>query len=191
MTRILFITGMPSGGTTCAAQTLFRNGWYRGRVLSAYERPDARDIFHNRSMFKMPGQGKPNGHVVEPEEYADRLRREADRVGARRVMVKLPWIPLWEPDRLVAMGCDVLLVARDVDENAESLARRFSHVAPQAGRLALWGQTQIKALHDELGWPVWWFGHDGEHRQLEAAVGDRLPVEVFDPMRIRSGKVAA
>lgn len=181
--RLIFITGMPSGGTTATAGTLHANGVFMRYLGHSYEEMAARNLFPC-DLFQTPRRRLVDKDLDQIRWWRDDLIRSAEVAGWSMCGAKVPWAPIWLPALFEIEGIEGLLVRREVASNAASIAARFPNVAHRARALAEIGQQQIDTLEQQLGLPAWTFGRDADLAELEAAVGFELPVGHFRPERV-------
>ena len=184
MFQIVVVIGCLSGGTTAVAGHLTHNGfWNNGHTNTCFE---YRLPIQNRH----PYHAKPKPLTDEDHKafskWFSAYQKEAKRHGRNRAVHKFPYTSIWIPDAWERDFVLPLLVHRNVDDCAASLAKRHPSIKDPYG-FALEAQEEILALHKERDWPMWEFGPNARIEDLEEIVGVSLDKQYFDRERIENG----
>jgi len=191
--RLIFVVGMPSGGTSATAGTLVKNGfWCSTGERHNFEQPEI--IGSLKGPF--PGYNcwsRPDLQVTSHDRYraAMTFRRYKQRAltsGFDKAVAKVPGISIWVPEMFINLPLGVtvepLLVYRDPAACAASTADRFPKL-PYPEKLAEDGQAEILRLHEAYGWPMWRFGKDADINELGALLGVDLTQPHYDANVVR------
>ena len=181
--RLIFVVGMPSGGTSCTAGILAKNGFYTGKVNRAYESSVAGSL--SEGVWARPTRTLPaKMHSAALVFLA--FKKEALDAGYDKAVLKHPGGPIWTPelfeDNSLGIKVEPLLVYRDPKECALSIIDRFNG-KENALLVAERGQDEIKRLHEVKGWPMWTFSKQANVKELEDLLGVKLPTPHFDADR--------
>jgi len=187
--RLIVVVGVPAGGTSATTGTLTKNGyWNRAKESSPFFETSCAAGNTTAGMFAFPTRALAPIDLYRTAQYFYHYKREAIAAGFDRAVVKMAWGPLFQPEIFGPNRLDVvvepLLVYRDPVTNARSMAKRNMGKGQHVW-LAKIGQQRILELHKEFGWPLFTFGQEASHADLEAAVGHNLPTPYFDPDRVR------
>ena len=182
--RLIFVVGMPSGGTSCTAGILAKNGFYTGKVNRTYESSVSGSV--SEGVWKTPTRTLPTKmHSAALVFLA--FKKEALEAGHDKAVLKYPGGPIWTPelfeDNSLGIKVEPLLVYRDPKECALSIIDRFNG-KENALLVAERGQNKIKRLHEVRGWPMWTFSKQANVKELEGLLGVDLPVEHFNPATV-------
>jgi hypothetical protein len=184
---MIVVVGVPSGGTSATTGTLTKNGYYnRGADNPFFE--TSHNLPAYPTMFQFPTRQLMPADLFTIAKYFYNYKKEAIENGYDRAVIKLAWGALFQPEifgenRLGVM-VESLLVHRDPKTNAQSMHDRKMG-KEQHEWLAKIGQERVLKLHEKFGWPLFTFGQEALHADLEAAVGHELPTPYFDPDRVR------
>ena len=183
--RLIYIIGMPSGGTSCTAGILAKNGFYAGKVTRYYEGAVARS-FIVRSQWQVKGDEPLKSTLHSRTLIAHNFKQEALDAGYDKAVMKYPGSSIWQPELFegnsLGVKIEPLLVYRDPKECALSIIDRFGK--ENALLIAERGQNEIKRLHEVKGWPMWTFSKQANVKELEGILGVDLPIDHFDPYRV-------
>ena len=196
--RLIYIIGMPSGGTSCVTGILYENDWWSSHDRVGYEAKESYNalngIVYGCGIFTKP-HNKPSPNAVEcAEDVFYKYKYDAARKGYNKCFMKAPGLPIWCEDIFVNSKVKVepLLVWRDPASNALSMKKRFpfltdgkNYMTPE--EIAERGQNEILNLHKKHGWPLWKFGKDADLSVLEELLGIPLPIPYFDKDKIVNG----
>ena len=182
--KLVFVIGMPGGGTSAVAGILTKNGfWNRGYNDPYFEDRHAACLYTSTLWYK-PSSLPDNDIVVN---YFEKYNQDAIDAGYDKAVSKIAWHMLWSHEVLAKQDIEVLLVARDPITNGKSIVHRFG--ARPGGRdayeLAAEGQHRIWWLNEKYGWPVWTFGKNSDIKDLESILGVGLPNKWFEGSKVR------
>ena len=180
---LVFVMGMPGGGTSATAGTLALNEyWFGGRDKKYWEDIAAARLYYT-SIWDKPKEDYWNVLQSQSEHYFNSYIAKARKAGYDRAVSKIAWHLLWQPQTMLCNEhIRPLLVSRDPQENYQSAVTRWKTVTPE---IFIEGQEQIQRLHEEYGWPVWHFSKDADLGELERIMGHELPVRHFNPERVK------
>ena len=196
--RLIYIIGMPSGGTSCVAGILFANGFWSPKNMLGHESKESYDALNGivgvSGIFEKP-KIKPDSKAVETaEDVFYKYKYDAARKGYNQAFMKAPGLPIWCEDIFLNSKVKVepLLIWRDPNENAKSLKNHFpvltdKKVTITPELIAKRGQNEIVNLHKKHGWPLWKFGKDANVKTLEKLLHITLPIPYFNKDKIKNG----
>ncbi len=196
--RLIYIIGMPSGGTSCVAGILFANGFWSPKDKVGHESKesyDALDIMvEGQGIFQLP-RNKPSMKAVKhAEEIFYRYKFDAAKKGYNQAFMKAPGLPIWCEHIFLnsTIKVEPLLVWRDPIHNAQSMKKNFpflgdNKVTETSEFIAERGQNAILKLHKKYGWPLWKFGKNANVKILEELLNTALPIPYFDQDKIVNG----
>jgi len=182
--KLVFVAGMPGGGTSAVAGILTKNGfWNRGHKDPYFEDHHASCLYTSTLWYKP--STLPD--IDKTVNYFQKYKQDAIGAGYDKAVVKIAWHMLWSPEILAQNDLDVLLIARDPITNGKSIVNRFGcrPGGRDAYELALEGQSRIKALSKIYNWNVWTFGKNSDIQELESILGVGLPNPWFKSEAIK------
>ena len=195
--KLVYIMSMPSSGTKATAGTLKNNGFWVSGHTSSFECEEAYSVLWTRygkkASDELPDKERGPSALKAAKKIFDDYKIDAANAGFDKCFMKSTWMPLWCPEIFLDCGVSPLLVWRDPDECALSLSNRGDLMGLTKGRKSSeiiaqcrMGHARIEWLHQRYDWPIWRFGKEAKISDLEAAVGESLPVKFFDPAIIKT-----
>jgi len=190
--RLIFVIGMPSGGTSATAGTLVKNGFWSEKPTEAFENSAAYRVisepFVGGGVFSRPKIEVSHFTRYKAAREFRRYKKAALDAGHDRAVMKVPGLSIWVPrlvtDLPLGVTVEPLLVHRDPAACAASIANRFPKV-PYSEKLAEDGQAEILRLHETYGWPMWRFGKNADVGELGALLGVDLTEPHYDANVVR------
>src|SRR3990167_2305055 len=124
--RLVYIIGMPSGGTKATAGALKANGFWCPRHTGSIECEEAYDALKGRYSAKTPERMPDKPESAEAIEIARKVfesyKSRAANADYDKCFMKAPGMPIWCPELFVDV--EPLLVWREPGECARSMINR-------------------------------------------------------------------